>query len=128
MEHVGPGTRYDQCLLEYMNIGNIHTMRGSLQKLMEALENADSRKQEQGIERSDWKEHIARILTGAAKISNTLDVEGEPVLVHCTGEIVHTCFPDFIFANTISLYRWLGQNRPIDLFDSIDFGSLLSND
>jgi hypothetical protein len=94
MEHVGPGTRYDQCVLEYMNIGNIHTMRGSLQKLMEATELADARKQEQAIERSDWKEHVARILTGAAKISHMLDTEGEPVLVHCTG--VLCCFVLFL--------------------------------
>ncbi len=83
MEHVGPGTRYDQCLLEYMNIGNIHTMRGALQKLVEALEQPDARKQEKSIDQSDWKEHIGRILTGAVRISDVLVKEGHPVLVHC---------------------------------------------
>ena len=84
MEHVGPGSRYEQCSLEYLNIGNIHTMRGALQKLMEALDVADVRKQEQGIDRSDWKEYSSRILTGAMRISTVLANEGHPVLVHCT--------------------------------------------
>jgi hypothetical protein len=81
MEHVGPGTRYDKCSLEYFNIGNIHTMRGALQKLVEALEISDPRKQERAIDGSDWKDHIGRILTGAHRITNVL-VSGSPVLVH----------------------------------------------
>ena len=83
MEHVGPGTRYEGCSLEYCNIGNIHTMRGALQKLVEALEISDGRKQEQAIDRSDWKDHITRILSGAIRIVNVL-LSGSPVLVHCT--------------------------------------------
>ena len=83
MEHVGPGSRYDQCLLEYMNIGNIHAMRGALQKLSEALEERDPRRQEKAIDQSDWKEHVSRILSGAVRISNVLVGEGHPVLVHC---------------------------------------------
>jgi hypothetical protein len=83
MENVGPGSRYGNCTLEYMNIGNIHAMRGSLQKLMEALEISDVKKQQQAIEGSHWRDHVGRILGSAAKIATIL-ASGNPVLVHCT--------------------------------------------
>lgn len=79
-EHVGPGSRYEACSLEYMNIGNIHTMRESLQKLLEALELPD-RKQQRAVDNSHWKEHLGRILEGAVHIVHSLSA-GDPVLVH----------------------------------------------
>ena len=82
MEAVGPGSRYERCVLEYMNIGNIHVMRDSLQKYVDALRVQDQKKQAQQLDNSHWRDHISRILGGGVRIASLLE-SGNPVLVHC---------------------------------------------
>lgn len=71
----------------YLGIDNIHVMRDSLNKIVNALKNTDISAAPPLIEllnRSSWLKHLANILQGAVLIVKTVHFKHAHVLVHCS--------------------------------------------
>lgn len=80
-------TNYPNCKLTFQDIGNIHVMRESLQRLSEACAAEDyleGFKWLSLVESSGWLQHIARILQASHKIIELLDKKAVSVLIHCS--------------------------------------------
>jgi len=69
--------------LKFLDIGNIHTMRGSLDSLGATLAADDDLSYLGGLEGSQWLAHSRSLLAGAVFVSNSLEV-GNSTLVHCS--------------------------------------------
>ena len=71
----------------YLGIDNIHVMRDSLNKVVDALKESDvtplgpSRDQ---LARSGWLKHIAEILDGTDLIARQVGLQHSHVLIHCS--------------------------------------------
>ncbi|KAJ5084586.1 hypothetical protein NUU61_009165 [Penicillium alfredii] len=91
MQAVGLGSEnmdnYKFATKAYLGIDNIHVMRDSLNKVVEALKESDvtplgpSRDQ---LARSGWLKHIAGILDGAGVIARQVGLTHSHVLIHCS--------------------------------------------
>jgi myotubularin-related protein 6/7/8 len=85
----------------YLGIDNIHVMRDSLNKVVEALRDADtlaasinndlagdvkglSLIDRQALRRSGWLRHISAILEGTRLITRNVHVNSSHVLIHCS--------------------------------------------
>lgn len=81
MAHYGAATK------AYLGIANIHVMRNSLNKVVDALKHTDmlsvSPNREQ-LARSGWLEHIAGILDGARICAKAIAIDHSHVLIHCS--------------------------------------------
>lgn len=81
MAHYGAATK------AYLGIANIHVMRNSLNKVVDALKHTDmlsvppNREQ---IARSGWLEHIAGIMDGARICTKAIAIDHSHVLIHCS--------------------------------------------
>eukprot|EP00656_Telonema_subtile_P006800 TRINITY_DN13169_c0_g1_i5.p1 TRINITY_DN13169_c0_g1~~TRINITY_DN13169_c0_g1_i5.p1 ORF type:complete len:935 (-),score=203.74 TRINITY_DN13169_c0_g1_i5:80-2884(-) len=76
----------DRAKLHFLNIGNIHDMRGALTKLTEGhgeLESGQQKSTEAFTASEAWTEHLIGCLNGAAKAALFMD-KGHAVLVHCS--------------------------------------------
>ena len=71
----------------YLGIDNIHVMRDSLNKVVEALKESDvtplGPSQDQLI-RSGWLKHITGLLDGASLIARQVGLQHSHVLIHCS--------------------------------------------
>ncbi|KAJ9637358.1 phosphatidylinositol-3-phosphatase ymr1 [Coniosporium tulheliwenetii] len=71
----------------YLGIDNIHVMRNSLNKVVEALKDSDvtplppNREQ---LAKSGWLKHITGLLDGAGLISRQVGIHHSHVLIHCS--------------------------------------------
>ncbi|KAG0254420.1 hypothetical protein DFQ27_006854 [Actinomortierella ambigua] len=87
---VGAGTEnmenYRNCKKIYSGIDNIHVMRESLNKLVEALQELDQtgRVTKAALQRSGWLKHIAAVMDGAITIVRNIHISSSHVLVHCS--------------------------------------------
>ena len=71
----------------FLNIPNIHVMRGSLDKVIESFANSDYIKMkpdQEALRKSGWLGHIAGMLDGAEMIARAVGLGGSHVLVHCS--------------------------------------------
>lgn len=71
----------------YLGIENIHVMRESLSKVIEAIRDSDLTPlppNTDALQKSNWLKHISNVLGGAILISRTIHVGGSHVLVHCS--------------------------------------------
>ncbi|KAF8643804.1 hypothetical protein AX16_008822 [Volvariella volvacea WC 439] len=85
----------------YLGIDNIHTMRDSLNKVIEALREADAllasinndlperlsslaTLDRQALRRSGWLRHISAILEGSLLITKNVHINSSHVLIHCS--------------------------------------------
>ncbi|EGC39655.1 hypothetical protein DICPUDRAFT_147604 [Dictyostelium purpureum] len=77
---------YPNCVLEFLNIANIHSMRHSLWKIKDAA--ASSIDKEDGwfaaLESSGWYNHIKLVLQGATRLAKLIHLQHNNVLVHCS--------------------------------------------
>lgn len=64
----------------YLGIDNIHVMRGSLNRVVEALEPVDRA----ALRRSGWLKHISTLLDGALIIVKNIHINSSHVLIHCS--------------------------------------------
>ncbi|ORX95343.1 phosphatases II [Basidiobolus meristosporus CBS 931.73] len=80
MEH------YKNCKKLYLGIDNIHVMRDSLNKVIEAIQSTDTSGIVTKIQlsKTNWLKHIGSILEGAAVIVNNIAQSNSHVLVHCS--------------------------------------------
>ncbi|KAJ5279003.1 hypothetical protein N7478_004375 [Penicillium angulare] len=91
MQAVGLGSEnmdnYKFATKAYLGIDNIHVMRDSLSKVVDALKETDvtplgpNRDQ---LARSGWLKHIAGILDGAGLIARQVGLQHSHVLIHCS--------------------------------------------
>ncbi|KAK2753653.1 hypothetical protein FQN55_000016 [Onygenales sp. PD_40] len=91
MQAVGLGSEnmdnYKFATKAYLGIDNIHVMRDSLNRVIDALKESDvtslgpSRDQ---LARSGWLKHITGILDGAALIARQVGLQHSHVLIHCS--------------------------------------------
>eukprot|EP01112_Ceratiomyxa_fruticulosa_P022742 TRINITY_DN8436_c0_g1_i1.p1 TRINITY_DN8436_c0_g1~~TRINITY_DN8436_c0_g1_i1.p1 ORF type:complete len:568 (+),score=83.75 TRINITY_DN8436_c0_g1_i1:227-1930(+) len=76
---------YAGCILEYLNIGNIHVMRDCLNKLFKVCVSWHDEKQGwQDVKETHWIDHIAKILVGTFRVIQVMQEEGASVLIHCS--------------------------------------------
>lgn len=78
---------YKDATKEYLGIDNIHVMRDSLNKVVEAFSNSDYTNlppsQEQ-LAKSKWLHYIALILRGADLVARQVGIKHSHVLIHCS--------------------------------------------
>ncbi|OQO09158.1 hypothetical protein B0A48_06049 [Cryoendolithus antarcticus] len=71
----------------FLRIENIHSMRKSLEKVVDSLGNADYvdlPPNQELLRKSGWLRHIAGVLEGAEKVARTVGLGGSHALIHCS--------------------------------------------
>jgi hypothetical protein len=91
MQAVGLGSEnmdhYKFATKAYLGIDNIHVMRDSLSKVMEAIKDSDISKlppNRELLTKSGWIKHITGLLDGAALIARQVGIQHSHVLIHCS--------------------------------------------
>ncbi|KAL1898817.1 phosphatidylinositol-3-phosphatase ymr1 [Sporothrix stenoceras] len=91
MQVVGKGSEnmehYKSATKVFLSIDNIHVMRDSLNKVIEAVKDADISPlppNQNLLAKSDWLRHIRGILTGSQTIARAVGVSAAHVLIHCS--------------------------------------------
>ncbi|KAJ5678929.1 hypothetical protein N7462_007173 [Penicillium macrosclerotiorum] len=91
MQAVGLGSEnmdnYKFATKAYLGIDNIHVMRDSLNKVIDALKETDVTPlgpNRDLLARSGWLKHIAGILEGAGLITRQVGLQHSHVLIHCS--------------------------------------------
>jgi hypothetical protein len=77
---------YGGCQVEFLGIGNIHTVRESLERLQRLCRAAANRQDRDWLTKLDetsWLRHISDILRGSIRIASLVH-SGATVVVHCT--------------------------------------------
>ncbi|KAI8825933.1 uncharacterized protein EV422DRAFT_503282 [Fimicolochytrium jonesii] len=86
---LGAGTEstdnYKGCKIVYLGIDNIHVVRDSMLKVMEAMSSVESGPVPQALlHKTGWLKHIRHILDGAFTIVRDVHLHNSHVLVHCS--------------------------------------------
>ena len=71
----------------YLGIENIHVMRDSLNKVVDALKDSDVTPlgpSRDALTRSNWLKHIANMLDGVSLIARQVGLQHSHVLIHCS--------------------------------------------
>ena len=71
----------------FLSIGNIHVMRNSLNKAVDALKDADISPlapNREALQQSDWLRHVRDVLDGSAIIVRQIGIQHSHVLIHCS--------------------------------------------
>ena len=91
MQAVGLGSEnmdhYRFATKAYLGIDNIHVMRDSLKRVIDALRESDVTPlapQRDALAKSGWLKHIAGILDGAGLIARQVGLQHSHVLIHCS--------------------------------------------
>ncbi|KAF2078075.1 hypothetical protein CYY_000626 [Polysphondylium violaceum] len=77
---------YPGCVIEFLNIANIHAMRNSLNKIKESSVSSLAKEDSwySSIESSGWMNHIKLVLQGAIRVAKLVHTQHSNVLVHCS--------------------------------------------
>ncbi|OLL25056.1 Phosphoinositide 3-phosphatase [Neolecta irregularis DAH-3] len=88
---IGAGTEdmnnYKNAHKAYLGIDNIHVMRDSLAKVVEAIKDSDLvplPPNRELLAKSGWLKHISAIIDGSLLITRTIHIQHSSVLVHCS--------------------------------------------
>lgn len=91
MQVVGRGSEnmdyYKFAKKAFLSIDNIHVMRDSLAKVVEAIKDADVSPfppNRELLAKSGWLKHISGILDGSALIARQVGIQHSHVLIHCS--------------------------------------------
>lgn len=91
MQAVGLGSEnmdhYKFATKVYLGIDNIHVMRESLNKVIEAIKDTDISKLPPNrdlLAKSNWLKHITSLLDGSALIARQVGIQHSHVLIHCS--------------------------------------------
>ncbi|KAL1893219.1 phosphatidylinositol-3-phosphatase ymr1 [Ceratocystis pirilliformis] len=71
----------------FLYIGNIHVMRNSLQKVVDAIKDADVSAlppNQDLLQSSEWLKHIHSVLAGADTIARSVGIGHSHALIHCS--------------------------------------------
>jgi len=78
---------YKDATITFLGIDNIHTMRDSLNKVVEALQHSDYTKlppDQELLARSRWLKYIKLVLKGADIVARQIGINHSHVLIHCS--------------------------------------------
>jgi len=78
---------YKDATINFLGIDNIHVMRDSLGRVIDAISHSDytTLPPDQGIlTKSKWLHYIARVLKGAELVARQIGVNHSHVLIHCS--------------------------------------------
>ena len=91
MQAVGMGSEnmdnYRFATKAYLGIDNIHVMRDSLQKVIDALKDSDVTPlppNREMLTKSGWLKHISTLLEGVGLITRQVGLQHSHVLIHCS--------------------------------------------
>ena len=91
MQAIGLGSEnmdnYRNCSKQYLGIDNIHVMRESLAKVVEAIKDSDLTPlppNRELLAKSGWLKHIGLLLDGTQTIVRQIAIEHSHVLIHCS--------------------------------------------
>ena len=91
MQAMGLGSEnmdnYRNCTKQYLGIDNIHVMRDSLAKVVEAIKDSDLTPlppNRELLAKSGWLKHIGLLLDGTHTIVRQIAIEHSHVLIHCS--------------------------------------------
>ena len=91
MQAIGKGSEnmenYRNSTKAYLDIPNIHVMRDSLDKVMDALKDSDVTPlppNREALRKSGWLDHIYKLLDGARIIARQVGLFHSHVLIHCS--------------------------------------------
>ncbi|KAF8418208.1 protein-tyrosine phosphatase-like protein [Tirmania nivea] len=91
MQAMGLGSEnmdnYRNCSKQYLGIDNIHVMRESLAKVVEAIKDSDITPlppNRELLAKSGWLKHIGLLLDGTQTIVRQIAIEHSHVLIHCS--------------------------------------------
>lgn len=91
MQAVGMGSEnmdnYKFATKAYLGIDNIHVMRSSLEKVIDALKDSDLTPlgpNKEALAKSHWLKHIANMLDGVGLIARQVGLQHSHVLIHCS--------------------------------------------
>jgi myotubularin-related protein 6/7/8 len=91
MQAVGLGSEnmdhYKFATKAYLGIDNIHVMRESLNKVIEAIKDSDISKlppNRELLAKSGWLKHVTGLLDGSALIARQVGIQHSHVLIHCS--------------------------------------------
>lgn len=71
----------------FLGIDNIHTMRSSLERVVESLSNSDYiglPPDQDSLRKSGWLGHITRLIDGSELVARAVGLAGSHVLIHCS--------------------------------------------
>jgi myotubularin-related protein 6/7/8 len=71
----------------YLGIDNIHVMRDSLQKVIDALKDSDLTPlgpNQELLQKSNWLKHVGLVLDGSGLIARQVGLQHSHVLIHCS--------------------------------------------
>ncbi|XP_074118015.1 phosphatidylinositol-3,5-bisphosphate 3-phosphatase MTMR4 isoform X2 [Sminthopsis crassicaudata] len=115
---------YPNCEVVFMGMANIHSIRNSFQYLRAVCSQMpDPSNWLSALESTKWLQHLSVMLKAAVLVSNTVDREGRPVLVHCSDGWDRT--PQIVALAKILLdpyYRTLEGFQVLVETDWLDFG------
>ncbi|XP_051786772.1 myotubularin-related protein 4 isoform X1 [Erpetoichthys calabaricus] len=76
---------YPNCEVMFMGMANIHSIRNSFQSLRAVCSQIpDPGNWLSALESTKWLQHLSVMLKAAVLVSNAIEREGRPVLVHCS--------------------------------------------
>ena len=91
MQAVGLGSEnmdnYKFATKAYLGIDNIHVMRDSLQRVIDALKDSDLTPigpNKEALQKSHWLKHVANMLDGVGLIARQVGLQHSHVLIHCS--------------------------------------------
>ncbi|GAM20304.1 hypothetical protein SAMD00019534_034790 [Acytostelium subglobosum LB1] len=79
--------RYENTVLEFAGIGNIHAMRDSFKKLRDSILGdsvSDNMRYLSNLENSHWLEHLSLLIETSVRIAEKVDSGTSSVLIHCS--------------------------------------------
>ncbi|XP_019362100.1 PREDICTED: myotubularin-related protein 4 isoform X1 [Gavialis gangeticus] len=115
---------YPNCEVVFMGMANIHAIRNSFQYLRAVCSQMpDPSNWLSALESTKWLQHLSIMLKAAVLVSNAVDREGRPVLVHCSDGWDRT--PQIVALAKILLdpyYRTMEGFQVLVESDWLDFG------
>src|SRR5690606_25836493 len=75
------------CTKQYLGIDNIHVMRESLMKVVEAIKDSDVTPlppNKELLRKSGWLGHVTTLMEGVAIIVKQVAIQHSHVLIHCS--------------------------------------------
>ncbi|XP_030392392.1 myotubularin-related protein 4 isoform X1 [Gopherus evgoodei] len=115
---------YPNCEVVFMGMANIHSIRNSFQYLRAVCSQMpDPSNWLSALESTKWLQHLSVMLKTAVLVSNAVDRDGRPVLVHCSDGWDRT--PQIVALAKILLdpyYRTMEGFQVLIESDWLDFG------
>lgn len=76
---------YPSAEIQFMNLANIHAVRKSFNALRQLCASApDMGSWLSNLEKTLWLQHLSGLLAASVTVTRMIEVEGRPVLVHCS--------------------------------------------